>query len=137
MLKVTNNNDFDLADRYDGQDYFFPAGKTVMCEDAAARHIFGVGDAEKRPYLTRQGWMKASDKLEEAMAKLNNFTFELIEQQYDVEFARIEHGKSPHANAGTGDETDADESGKSSGPAPKNPPRSILKRVEEARAPAQ
>ena len=132
MLKVTNNNDFDLVDRYDGQDYLFPAGKTVMCEDAAARHIFGVGDAEKRPYLTRQGWMKASDKFEEAMAKLNNFAFEYIEPAYDVEFARIEHGQSPHATAETEGETGADEPGKPSASAPK--PRNILKRLEQAPA---
>jgi hypothetical protein len=100
MLKITNNNGFDLKDRYDGTDYFFPKGKTVMCEDAAARHIFGVGDQDKKPYLTRQGWMRTSEDLAEATAILNNFTFEYVEQKFDVEFARIEHGQSPPCNSG-------------------------------------
>ena len=132
MFKVTNNNDFDLLDRYDGQDYFFPKGKTVMCPDDAARHFFGVGDPNKLPYLTRQGWLRASDKLDDAMVKLDNFAFDVIVQKYDVEFARIEHGQSPHATAETEGETGADEPGKPSASAPK--PRNILKRLEQAPA---
>lgn len=135
MLRVTNKNDFDLADRYDGQAYFFPSGKTVMCEDAAARHIFGVGDENKKPYMTRQGWMKTSEDVEKATAILNNFSFEYVEQTYDVEFARIEHGTSPHAIAGAEGETGADESAKPSATAPQG--RNILskvKRIEQATA---
>jgi hypothetical protein len=133
MLRVTNNNDFDLADRYDGQAYFFPAGKTVMCEDAAARHIFGVGDENKIPYMTRQGWIRVSDDLQKAKAILNKFSFEYVEQQYDVEFARIEHGPSPHAIAGAGEDGGADEPQQSPVPAPSSK-RNILKRLEQAPA---
>lgn len=133
MLRVTNKNDFDLADRYDGQAYFFPAGKTVMCEDAAARHIFGVGDQNKIPYMTRQGWIRTSSDVQKATEILNRFVFEYVEQQYDVEFARIEHGTSPHAIAGAGEESGADESQQSPVPAP-SVRRNILKRLEQAPA---
>ena len=133
MLRVTNNNDFDLKDRYDGQDYIFPAGSTVMCEDSAARHIFGVGDPDKLTYLKRQGWMKISTDEAKAKEILNNFKFEPVVQQFDVEFARIEHGTSPHATAGAGEEGGADESQETSAPAPTGK-RNILKRFESAPA---
>lgn len=132
MLKITNNNGFDLQDRYDGQDYFFPKGKTVACEDAAARHIFGVGEQDKKPYLTRLGWLQSTGEFDEAMQKLNNFSFEYVEMKLDVEFARIEHGQSPHAIAEAEGEDGADESSKPSVSAPK--PRNILKRLEQAPA---
>ena len=136
MFKVTNNNDFDLLDRYDGQDYFFPKGKTVMCPDDAARHFFGVGDPNKLPYLTRQGWLRASDKLDDAMVKLDNFAFDVIVQKYDVEFALIEQRLSPSATAGDEEETGADDSAGASSPATTGgkPPRNILKRIEQAQA---
>ena len=136
MLKITNNNGFDLKDRYDGDDYIFPAGETVACPDAVARHIFGVGDEDKRPYLTRQGWLRSSDKFDEGMEKLNNFSFELVEEKYDVEFARIEQRTSPSANAGAVEETGADDSADASAPAPQRNILGRLKRVETERAPA-
>ena len=75
MLKVTNNNDFDLNDRFDGTDYTFPAGKSVMLAQPAAKHIFGFGDDNKTPYLSRQGWLRTSGDTKEAHEKLNNFVF--------------------------------------------------------------
>jgi hypothetical protein len=135
MLKVTNRNDFDLMDRYNGEAYFFPKGKTVMCPDDAARHIFGIGDEDKKPYLTRQGWSKSSDKFEDGMEKLNKFSFELVEEKYDVEFARIEQRTSPSANAGAMEEAEADDSVKSVVPAPKrNILSNLIKRQEQPAA---
>lgn len=42
FVKVTNNNEFDLDDHFDGRRYAFPAGKTVSIPFDAACHIFGV-----------------------------------------------------------------------------------------------
>ena len=129
MLRVTNKNDFDLIDRYDGQDYAFPANKTVRCPEAVAMHVFGLGDPDKKPYLTRQGWLRTSDGVDAAMAILNKFSFEVIEEKHDEEFALIEQGKAPLHHAEAADETEADDSGKSAATAPKS---SILKRLEPA-----
>lgn len=41
-VKVTNNNDFDLDDHFDGRRYEFPTGKSVSIPFDAACHIFGV-----------------------------------------------------------------------------------------------
>src|SRR6266704_1753971 len=80
MLKITNNNTFDLTDRYDGQDYTFPAGKTVRCPMVLAQHFFGIGEPKKMPYLARQGWSRTSQDWEAGMKILNNFKFEMIDQ---------------------------------------------------------
>lgn len=75
MLQVTNKNTFDLSDRYNGQDFVFPAGATVALEESAARHIFGFGEADKVPFLARQGWSRTSGDIEAGMQKLNGFSF--------------------------------------------------------------
>ena len=134
MFRVTNNNDFDLTDRYDGQDYRFPAGKTVRCPDAVVVHVFGLGNPDKKPVLTRQGWLRSSSEFDSAMEKLNNFTFEFIEEKHDEEFALIEQGKAPLHQAEAVDETEADDSGDSAATAPAPAKRSILKRLEPAQA---
>lgn len=46
-VKVTNGNDFDLDDHFDGRRYEFPAGKTVSIPFDAACHIFGVEHPEQ------------------------------------------------------------------------------------------
>ena len=83
LLRVTNRNNFVLTDRYDGVDYTFEPNKPTVIEEAAARHFFGYGMADKIPFLVRQGWCVSSDKTEEAMKKLSKFVFE----QGSVEFA--------------------------------------------------
>jgi hypothetical protein len=40
-LRVTNNNDFEINDRYDGVPYIFEAGKVLTVPPEAALHIFG------------------------------------------------------------------------------------------------
>ena len=57
MLTVTNGNDFNFAGRFNGVDFAFPAGKTTALPEDAAKHIFGVGLADKTDVLVRHGWM--------------------------------------------------------------------------------
>jgi len=79
MLQVTNSNNFDLIDRYDGRDYIFPAGATVALGEDAAKHIFGFGDVDKSTYLARLGWVRNSGEVEAGMQKLNGFSFSSYE----------------------------------------------------------
>lgn len=53
---VTNQNDFDHQDRFDGQDFFFPKGERVTVPLIAAEHMFGLGMADKTETLIRAGW---------------------------------------------------------------------------------
>ena len=99
MIKVTNRNAFDFNDRYNGQDFKIPAGKTVAIGEDAARHFFGLGDGDKQPYLVRQGWMTNSGQLADAMQKLNNFAFDMVDDlvpgEVVEEVAETEQGSAP------------------------------------------
>lgn len=90
MIKVTNKNPFDFTDRYNGQDFRIPSGKTVAIGEEAARHFFGIGEADKTPYLVRQGWMNNSGQLGEAMGKLNNFAFDLVDDLIPGEIVEMD-----------------------------------------------
>lgn len=80
MLVVTNGNDFDLRDRFNGIDYDFPAGASVAIGEDAAAHIFGFGEGDKIPTLIRQGWMKVSNDEAAAREILNRFSFDIQPQ---------------------------------------------------------
>ena len=47
---VTNNSDKSLRDGFGGVFYDFPVGKTVEIPEEVARHVFGYGDDDKKPY---------------------------------------------------------------------------------------
>lgn len=68
---VTNGNDFDHQDRYNGEDFFFPKGERVTVPIIAAAHMFGLGNADKTETLVRLGW--ANDN--EGVKKLASFVF--------------------------------------------------------------
>ena len=95
MFKVTNNNSFDLNDRYNGVDYCIPAGKSIALGDEETRHFFGIGESDKLPYLTRQGWMRNSLEREAAMEKLNNFVFDVVDGLNSGELIEDEQGSAP------------------------------------------
>ena|SRR5579862_8037536 len=72
-VKVTNKNDFDIEDRFDGIPYRMPAKKAVNIPYEAACHIFGVDflpddsaaidlDAIYRHLQRRWGWNLPRDK---------------------------------------------------------------------------
>ena len=75
MLKVTNKGTVALHDRYNGQDFGFAPGASVIIGEDAARHIFGVGEGDKIPTLVRLGWMSTNCDYEEAMRRLSDFVF--------------------------------------------------------------
>ena len=80
MLTVTNGNDFNFAGRFNGVDFAFPAGKTTALPEDAAKHIFGVGLADKTDVLVRHGWMTNGAMFATAMGVLNKFSFNVADQ---------------------------------------------------------
>ena len=119
MLTVTNRNNFDFTGRFDGTDYNFPAKATVAVPDDAARHIFGVGVADKTDTLVRHGWMTHSGARDQALQILNGFAFgvaneltagEIIEVEAEVvDTPADEQGSAPLQND-AGGEADSSES---------------------------
>jgi hypothetical protein len=60
---VTNKNDFDHTDRFNGKDYVFPKGESVPVPIEAARHMFGFNSPDKTDNLLRLGWEDRDVKL--------------------------------------------------------------------------
>jgi hypothetical protein len=83
QIFVTNTNEFDHVDRYDGEEYIFPQGERVMIPWEAAVHLFGHNLKDKTETLVRLGWAMRYDEgkkqfVEDAdgVRKLGRFVFE-------------------------------------------------------------
>jgi hypothetical protein len=80
MVKVTNKHPVRFRDRFDGKDYVFEPNEAVIMNEDAAKHIFGYGDPNKVPYLSRIGKMTTTQVdgaggLKDAMKWLERFEF--------------------------------------------------------------
>lgn len=80
MVKVINKHPVRFRDRYDGKDFVFEPNEAVLMPDDAARHIFGYGDANKLPYLSRIGKLLTTQVdgqggVKDAMKWLERFEF--------------------------------------------------------------
>ena len=117
MLKVKNRSDADLQDRYNGTDYPFPKGQSVAVDEEVARHIFGFGDADKIPYLSRLGWMRSNQEYEMGMERLALFTFSDAGEIDPDEIQPQEQGLAP-LQLGADEEAVTDGSVESSVPLP-------------------
>ena len=117
MFKVTNTNDFDFTGRYNGMDYSFPKGTMVVCEDDPAKHIFGIGDADKTAVIARHGWSKPAQPTAEGLAILNRFQFDYIQPVYEAPHAASlsAHGPPPVVQDAPGAESSADDAPKAPG----------------------
>lgn len=73
LVFVTNNSEKSLTVEFAYKEYTFPAGKTVDIPLQAARHIFGYGDNNKEPYLSRLGFIRLHSELDEALERLSKF----------------------------------------------------------------
>jgi hypothetical protein len=113
MLTIRNNNDFAFTGRYNGIDYDFPAGATVAVPEDAARHIFGVGVADKAEIMTRHGWLGVNANYDVAMQKLNNFSFNVADQFAPGE---VVDEKLPYAHGWAKDEAATEEPEQGSAP---------------------
>jgi hypothetical protein len=61
QIFVTNTNKDDHVDRYDGEEYVFPANERVMIPFDAAVHMFGHNMKDKTETLVRLGWAMTYD----------------------------------------------------------------------------
>jgi hypothetical protein len=77
LIYVTNHSDKELVMDYSYENYVFPVGKTVALSDKAAKHIFGYGVDDKEPYLTRLGWLRLHNEMNQALEKLEKFKISL------------------------------------------------------------
>ena len=73
LVFVTNNSETKLTAEYAYEEYKFPVGTTVALSPQAARHIFGYGDDNKEPYLSRLGFIRLHSELDEALERLSKF----------------------------------------------------------------
>jgi hypothetical protein len=87
FVRITQETGEEIVGRYDGVDYTFPHGVAVDVHKAVAVHIFGFGLPEKSTdsrvqdkttALTRLNWIRSSQDLDAALAKLRLVRFDEI-----------------------------------------------------------
>lgn len=79
-VTVTNTGKETLCDMFDGEEFVFPAGKSVTIQSDVARHIFGYGEKDKLSKVVRLGWTQTSKDAPEALARLAKFKIEPEEE---------------------------------------------------------
>lgn len=79
IVTVTNKSGIALTDGYGGVFYEFLLGKPVEVPVHVAKHVFGYGEQNKEPYLTRLGWIRSHADLDSGIERLNKF--EITTQQ--------------------------------------------------------
>ncbi len=74
-LWITNMNGEDHADRFDGEDYYFPRGEPVEVPVEGASLMFGYGEENKTSTLMRAGKAPTANDLKSGLVWLANFAF--------------------------------------------------------------
>lgn len=87
---VRNNGDEIFSSRYDGEAIELAPGKAEEFTLAAAELLFGMGEDDKSRCLRRLGWMNASQQMDQALARLNKFSFHMDNPKYEQK-----QGKNP------------------------------------------
>ena len=108
MFKVKNNNATDFQAGYDGKQYLFPAGKTVVAPDDAVNHIFGLLQKNKRDIILRHGWAKPHEPMQVGIAVLKNFSFDKLDPKFDEPPALV-HGQRPAPLVSDDEDAEGDE----------------------------
>lgn len=75
FVRVVNGNKEKIVGRFDGEDFEFLPGKPLDIPLVVAAHVFNFGREDKSQALNRLGWLRTSDDMEKAMAKLNKISF--------------------------------------------------------------
>lgn len=83
QIFVTNTNDFDHIDMYDGAEYVFPKDERVMIPVEAAIHMFAYNMQDQSDALVRLGWAmrynaekKQFEENPDGVKKLSRFVFD-------------------------------------------------------------
>ncbi len=108
---VINKTGKLIRDRFNGTDFEFLPNEKVNISPDAARHIFGYGISDQKEIdriLMRQGWMKNSDEIEPARARLARICFM---QDLPQERQFVEDEPDPATAQATVPATDVHESG--------------------------
>jgi hypothetical protein len=100
---VRNNGKEPFTDRYDGEDFEIAPGGVCEMLVSCAELCLGFGENDKSRCLRRAGWAYTSDRFEEAVARLNKFSFHMTERE------ALEHdpSKTISSSAPADDETPA------------------------------
>jgi hypothetical protein len=78
LVRVLNASGASHKDRFNGQEYVFPADETVVVPVEAAQHIFGMGLSDRSKLIVRLGWAPTSVEWDLAMRRLDSFMFEPV-----------------------------------------------------------
>lgn len=70
VVYVTNHDEPDFTSEFCNVEYRFKKGETTALPMKAASHIFGYGDDNKMPYLTRLGWVRLNTEYEKGLERL-------------------------------------------------------------------
>lgn len=99
---VTNMGEESFEDCHLGMKYEFKPGIPTAIPVATAVHIFGYGVEDKSPQLVRLGWLKYSNELEAALAKLGKFKFSSVAPEQSHEVPSVVDGVAPPSLRGRG-----------------------------------
>jgi hypothetical protein len=75
VVYVTNGDEQNFSAEFCNVEYTFKKGETTALPMNAARHIFGYGDNDKMPYLTRLGWVRLNTEYEKGLERLAKIEF--------------------------------------------------------------
>jgi hypothetical protein len=78
---VYNGSGQPHNDRFDGKDYSFPAGESVVVPVDAAIHIFGMGMQDRSKKVIRLGWAFTGADMPAALERLDTFLFEACHEE--------------------------------------------------------
>lgn len=84
FLAVTSTYPKKFTGRFHGVDYVWKHSDTVNMPVEAAAHIFGFGEEDKTRALHRAGFLTTLDDMDNAMAKLGQFSFAPVEQVFEI-----------------------------------------------------
>lgn len=99
---VTNKGTDYFSDYFHGFKYEFHPGQPVALPIEAAQHIFGYGVEDKTPHLIRIGWLKYSNEVEAAIAKLHSFMFTTAKPEPNHELPSVVDEVTPLPLRGRG-----------------------------------
>jgi hypothetical protein len=75
VVYVTTYDEPDFTSEFCNVEYSFKQGETTALPMNAARHIFGYGDDNKMPYLTRLGWVRLNTEYNKGLERLAKIQF--------------------------------------------------------------